>query len=116
MMYRIMRKTRKYSYMENIQPLQLRRSCFANVILQYAFHCVRIRQQILKNKVSNALTDAVCAYAEYKCCNILADRRFIEERTTRCFGIFNGSNDDVFQNQCIRTRIEARNILFKYQM
>ncbi|KYN13286.1 hypothetical protein ALC57_14527 [Trachymyrmex cornetzi] len=54
--------------------------CYANVTLQCAFHCVRIRQQILKNKVSNALTDAVCAYAERKRCNILAVRRSVGER------------------------------------
>ena len=60
-------------------------SCYTNVILQCAFHCVRIRQQILKNKASNALTDAICAYAEGKCCNIQAIRRSVgkrfEERT-----------------------------------
>ncbi|KYN23120.1 ATP-dependent DNA helicase PIF1 [Trachymyrmex cornetzi] len=55
-------------------------SCYANVTLQCAFHCVRIRQQILKNKVSNALTDAACAYAERKRCNILAVRRSVGER------------------------------------
>ncbi|XP_018374633.1 PREDICTED: uncharacterized protein LOC108768629 [Trachymyrmex cornetzi] len=55
-------------------------SCYANVTLQCAFHCVRIRQQILKNRVSNALTDAVCAYAERKRCNILAIRRSVGER------------------------------------
>ncbi|KYN10993.1 ATP-dependent DNA helicase PIF1 [Trachymyrmex cornetzi] len=55
-------------------------SCYANVTLQCAFRCVRIRQQILKNRVSNALTDAVCAYAERKYCNILAVRRSVEER------------------------------------
>ncbi|KAG5327033.1 PIF1 helicase, partial [Acromyrmex heyeri] len=55
-------------------------SCYANVILQCAFHCVRIRQQILKNKVSNALTDAICAYVERKCCNILAVKRSVGER------------------------------------
>ncbi|KYN11189.1 ATP-dependent DNA helicase PIF1, partial [Trachymyrmex cornetzi] len=54
-------------------------SCYANVTLQCAFHCVRIRQQILKNKVSNALTDAACAYAERKRCNILAVRRSVGE-------------------------------------
>jgi len=53
-------------------------SYYANVILQCVFHCVR-RQQILKNKVSNALTDAICAYAERKCCNVLAVRRSIGE-------------------------------------
>ena len=55
-------------------------SCYANVILQCTFHCVRIRQQILKNKVSNALTDAICAYAERKCCNIQAIRRSLGVR------------------------------------
>ncbi|KAG5338559.1 PIF1 helicase, partial [Acromyrmex heyeri] len=30
-------------------------SCYANVILQCAFHCVRIRQQILKNKVASSI-------------------------------------------------------------
>ena len=55
-------------------------SCYANVILQCAFHCVRIRQQILKNKSSNALTDASCAYAERKYCNVQAVRRSVGER------------------------------------
>ena len=50
-----------------------------NVILQCAFHSVHIRQQILKNKVSNALT-AICAAAERKCCNILTVRRSVGER------------------------------------
>ena len=52
-------------------------SCYANVILQCSFHCVCIKQQILKNKISNTLTDAICAYAEY--CNILAVRRSVGE-------------------------------------
>lgn len=60
-------------------------SCYVNVILQCLFHCVRIRQQILKYKASNALTDAVCAYVERKCCNVQAVRRSVgecfEERT-----------------------------------
>ena len=44
------------------------------------FYCVRIRQQILKNKISNVLTDVICVYAERKCCNILAVRRSVGER------------------------------------
>ena len=55
-------------------------SCYANVILQCAFHCVRIRQQILKNKTSNAPTDAIYAYAGRKFCNIQAFRRSVGER------------------------------------
>jgi len=73
-------------------------SCYANVILQCAFHCIRIRQQILKNKVSNALTDAHMLSVS---CNILTVRRSVGKRfeeTTRCFGIFDGSNVNVFRN------------------
>lgn len=55
-------------------------SCYANVILQCAFHCVRIRQQILKYKASNALTDATCTYIERKLCNVQAIRRSVGER------------------------------------
>ena len=44
------------------------------------FYCVRIRQQILKNKISNVLIDVICMYAERKCCNILAVRRSVGER------------------------------------
>ncbi|KYN22470.1 hypothetical protein ALC57_05139 [Trachymyrmex cornetzi] len=40
----------------------------------------RNRQQILKNKVANALTDAVCVYVERKRYNILAVRRSVGER------------------------------------
>ncbi|XP_067205359.1 uncharacterized protein [Linepithema humile] len=54
-------------------------SCYANVILQCVFHCVRIRQQILKYKASNALTDAICAYTERKYCNVQAVRRSVGE-------------------------------------
>ncbi|KAG5342735.1 PIF1 helicase, partial [Acromyrmex heyeri] len=47
-------------------------------------NAMRIRQQILKNKISNALTDAICVFAERNCCNILTVRSVgecFEERT-----------------------------------
>ncbi|KYN19766.1 hypothetical protein ALC57_07919, partial [Trachymyrmex cornetzi] len=38
------------------------------------------QQQILKNKVANALTDAICVYVERNRCNILAVGRSVGER------------------------------------
>ena len=34
----------------------------------------------MKNKELNTLIDAICAYAERKCCNILAVKRSVGER------------------------------------
>ncbi|KYN29042.1 hypothetical protein ALC57_01533 [Trachymyrmex cornetzi] len=48
----------------------------------------RIRQQILKNKVANALTDSNCVYVERKRCNILAVRRSVEERIQQEVWVF----------------------------
>jgi len=60
-------------------------------------------QQILKNKISNALTDAVCAYAERKYYNSLVVRsigeRFEEQIQQDVSEFFHGSNVDVFRNQ-----------------